>query len=120
LYDKKPDKENQAMDCPFCGKEMKTGTIPSGVKWVEDDTFESVPLCGALFGRTPKSFFCPGCRQIILPVPEVEGALEFLERKLGAAGEKIETAKKQWEARRTEERKETERKKFGEKDPWEL
>jgi len=108
------------MDCPFCGREMKQGTIPSGVRWVEDDSLESVPLCGGLFRRVPKSFFCPDCRQLILPVPEVEGTLEFLERKLDGVSEKIGTAQKQWEARRTEKHQEAKKKKIGEKDPWEL
>ena len=32
------------MDCPFCGKEMKEGIIPSGSKWVEDglDAWEEI------------------------------------------------------------------------------
>lgn len=110
------------MDCPFCGKEMKEGTIPSGLKWIEDglDSWEGIPLSGGLLGRAPKSFYCPDCRQIILPVPEIEGMADKLRRKLDAVGEKIGAAQKQWEARRGEAAEEKKKKEFGSKDPWEL
>lgn len=111
------------MDCPFCGKKMKEGIIPNGVKWVEDgiEDWESVRLCSRWSMRMPKSFFCPDCRQIILPVPEkAEGVLDMVERKLSAAGDKIEAAQEQWETRRTQAKDEKRKKNFGKKDPWEL
>lgn len=110
------------MDCPFCGKEMKEGKIPSALRWVEDgqDDWEGVALSTGLLGGAPKSFYCPGCRQIILPVPETERLLEKLGRKLDAAGEKIEAVQKQWETRRTQAKKQKKKEKLGSKDPWEL
>ena len=110
------------MDCPFCGKEMKEGIIPSGSKWVEDglDAWEGIPLTVGLLGKVPKSFYCPDCRQIILPVPEVESVLEMMERKLSAVGGKLEAAQKQWETRKSQTKEQKKKKDFGSKDPWEL
>ena len=110
------------MDCPFCGKEMKEGIIPSGFKWVEDgqDAWDGIPLTVGLLGSAPKSFYCPDCRQIVLPVPEKAGFLEAVQEKLDAAGCKIEAVQKEWEARRTQAKDEKRKKNFGRKDPWEL
>lgn len=111
------------MDCPFCGKEMKEGRIPSGFKWVEDgrDGWDGIPLTVGVLGRTPKSFYCPGCRQIVLPVPEeAESVLDAVGQKLAAVGDRIEAAQARRESRRTEKKAEAEKKKFGRKDPWEL
>ena len=110
------------MDCPFCGKEMKEGIIPSGSKWVEDglDAWEGIPLTVGLLGKVPKSFYCPDCRQIVLPVPEKAGFLEAVQEKLDAAGGKIEAVQKEWEVRRTQAKDEKRKKNFGRKDPWEL
>ncbi len=113
------------MDCPFCGKEMRSGSIPSGSRavWFEDGAAggsgQEVALNG-LFGGELRAFFCPDCRQIILPVPEMEGAAEKLRRKLDAAAEKFGAAREQWEARRSEEKERRKKKEFGLKDPWEL
>ncbi len=111
------------MDCPFCGKEMKEGTIPSGAKWVEDglDAWEGIPLTVGIFGTTPKSFYCPDCRRIVLPVPEKEeGVLDKMKQRLGEASEKLGAAREQWEAHRAQEKEEKRKKNFGTKDPWEL
>ena len=114
------------MDCPFCGGETREGAIPSGrqLKWVDSGAEDSpwgagVPLNG-FFGGEIKGLFCPGCRQIVIPVPEIEGAAEMLRRTLDTASEKLGTAKQQWEARREEEKTQKKKKNFGEKDPWEL
>ena len=111
------------MDCPFCGKEMKEGTIPSGSRWIPDDGLdagEEVPLAVGLLGTVPKSFYCPDCRQIILPVPEKAGFWEAVQQKIDAASEKLNAARGQWEARCGEERERRQKKEFGSKDPWEL
>lgn len=113
------------MDCPFCGKEMRAGSIPSGshMAWIEDgavgESGQEVALNG-WFGGQMRAFFCPDCRQIILPVPETESMKEKIERKLDAVGERIGAAQKQWEARRSEEKERRKKKEFGSKDPWEL
>ena len=113
------------MDCPFCGKEMKEGSIPSGSRmvWIEDgavgESGREVALNG-LFGGTMRAFFCPDCRQIVLPVPEIEGMAEKLRRKADAAAQKLGAAQEQWEARRSEEKERRKKKEFGSKDPWEL
>ena len=115
------------MDCPFCGKEMREGTIPAGsqLKWADSGAEETlwgtagVPL-NSFFGGAVRGFFCPDCRQIVLPVPEMEGATEKWQRKLDAVSEKIGAAQKQWKARRSEVAEQKKKKEFGSKDPWEL
>ena len=108
------------MDCPFCGKEMKEGLIPSRdrLRWRDKALVDTILLSS--WSEEVKAYFCPDCRQIVLPVPEIEGVLEKMERKLSAAGDKIEAAQKQWEVRRAEKQEETKKKKLGQKDPWEL
>ena len=110
------------MDCPFCGKGMKEGWIPSGTRWVEDgqDTWDGIPLTTGLLGKMPKSFYCPDCRQIILPVPEKAGFMEAVQEKIDAASEKAETVKERWEARRSQTKEQKKKKELGSKDPWEL
>jgi hypothetical protein len=53
-------------------------------------------------------------------VPETEGVIDTLERRLSAVGDKIEAAREQWEARRDEAKDEKRKKNLGQKDPWEL
>ena len=110
------------MDCPFCGKEMKKGIISGGFKWVEDgrDAWEGIPLTTGLLGRTPKSFYCPDCRQIVLPVPENAGFMGAVQQKIDTASEKFETVRGQWETRRNQTKEQKQKKEFGSKDPWEL
>lgn len=117
------------MDCPYCGKEMKEGRILSGTTWREDggDDWKGVPLCSGLLGNLPKSFLCPDCRKIILPIPEVESAPELVQRKLGEASEKLtgklNTVREQLEERRSQAsqvKRQKEKEKKGKKDPWEL
>lgn len=109
------------MDCPLCGEEMKEGLIPDRdrLQWRDKNFTQRIFLSS--WTEEAKAFFCPGCRQIILPVPEeAEGVLDTVERKLSAAGDKIGAVQKQWEARRTETREQKKKKKSGQKDPWEL
>ena len=106
------------MDCPFCGKEMKEGLIPARdrLQWRDKDFTDRIYLSS--WSAEAKAFYCSDCRQIVLPVSETEGMLDTLERKLSAVGDKIEAAQEQWETRRDQAREQ--KKKFGQKDPWEL
>ena len=108
------------MDCPFCGKEMKEGLIPANnrLQWRDKIFTERVFLSS--WTKEAKAFYCSDCRQIILPVPETEGVIDTLERRLSAVGDKIEAAREQWEARRDEAKDEKRKKNLGQKEPWEL
>ena len=109
------------MDCPFCGKEMKEGLIPARdrLQWRDKKFTERVFLSS--WTEEAKAFYCPDCRQIVLPVPEkAEGVIDTLERRLSAVGDKIEAAREQWEVRRDEAKDEKRKKNLGQKDPWEL
>ena len=108
------------MDCPFCGKEMKEGLIPANnrLQW-RDKIFTERGFLSS-WTKEAKAFYCSDCRQIILPVPETEGVIDTLERRLSAVGDKIEAAREQWEARRDEAKDEKRKKNLGQKDPWEL
>lgn len=109
------------MDCPFCGKELKEGLIPARdrLQWRDKNFTERVFLSS--WTQEAKAFYCPDCRQIILPVPErAEGVLDTMERKLSAMGDKIEAVQKRWEAQRSQTKEQKKKKEFGSKDPWEL
>ncbi len=109
------------MDCPFCGKELKEGLIPprDRLQWRDKNFTERVFLSS--WTQEAKAFYCPDCRQIILPVPErAEGVLDTMERKLSAMGDKIEAVQKRWEAQRSQAKEQKKKKEFGSKDPWEL
>ena len=109
------------MDCPFCGKEMKEGLIPARdrLQWRDKNFTERVFLSN--WTEEAKAFYCPDCRQMILPVLEkAEGVLDTVERKQPSVGEKIETAQEKWAAHRDEAKDEKRKKNFGQKDPWEL
>lgn len=114
------------MNCPFCGKEMQEGAIPamrSPLIWRgknlsgEDVYLTNTPI---LFSQEAAAFYCPDCRQIILPVPELESFSDKMEQKLDAVTEKISSVAQEFKEQRDEKRKEKETKKRKGKDPWEL
>ena len=124
--------------CPYCGKEMKDGALPtykSPIRWcpsngrgciVEGEyvTLSNMPFIGSAYAPAR---YCEGCGVVIVPVPDQEEvkdgltkAFERLGRGLestfGALGDKMDKAA---ERRKEEEaaRKREERRK---KDPWEV
>lgn len=111
------------MDCPYCGKEMKEGLIPSGdrLQWRDKEFTERVFLSS--WAQEAKAFYCPDCRQILLPVPEIEGMWDKVQRKLGAASEKLGAMQEQWTERRgqaAQEKKQRQREQRVQKDPWDM
>ena len=112
------------MDCPFCGKEMKAGTIPSRdlLKWresgIEDTWGGGIALCS--WTESTKAFLCPDCRQIVIPVPEIEGMWDKVQRKMDEASKKLGAVQKKWKEQREETQKQKKKEKLGKKDPWEL
>ena len=79
------------MNCPYCGKEMQKGAIFTGqaLEWRHDngDTnramWDRVRLCKLGWdGAELESDFCPDCRILIMPVPEVEAPLDAVKNKL--------------------------------------
>ena len=112
------------MDCPFCGKEMKAGTIPSRdlLKWresgIEDTWGGGIALCS--WTESTKAFLCPDCRQIVIPVPEIEGMWDKVQRKMDEASKKLGAVQEKWKEQREETQKQKKKEKLGKKDPWEL
>ena len=112
------------MDCPFCGKEMKAGTIPSGdtLKWresgIEDTWGGDVRLSEAF--KPVQAHYCPDCRQIVIPVPEIEDMWDKVQRKIDEASKKLGAVQEKWKDQREETKKQKKKEKLGKKDPWEL
>ena len=117
------------MNCPFCGKEMWEGAVPaqqSALRWTgrgpgEDGEPESV-----LLAKTPwftnqeaQAFYCPDCRQVVIPVPELEPVSSRLKRKLDAARDRAEQAREDWETRQAEKKETNKWNRRRGKDPWE-
>ena len=126
--------------CPYCGKEMRDGAIPSvrdTIRWCRKkegdygDYYEEGWGEGVLLGKpglfsanyTP-AYYCEDCRVMILPVPELESLADKAGRlwentvgkTLGSLGERIDRAAERREEKRTERKREEKRK----KDPWEV
>lgn len=116
------------MNCPFCGKEMRAGTIPvygESVRWVsKDDEEEKIPLSrGTMWRfseRSAEAHYCPDCRQIIVPVPEkIETFSDKMTKKMAELSAKVDKAQEKWEHRRSEKKEEQKWTKRRGKDPWE-
>lgn len=121
------------MNCPYCEKEMREGGIPArqeAVKWLsgerKDEGWEAerervllseVPY---VTEKEARAFYCPDCRVVIVPVPEVKTASDKLKRKWDAFAQKLEAVHEEKEAQWTEAKKKREKKKRTGKDPWEL
>lgn len=118
------------MKCPFCGKEMREGYIPvyrGDLTWLgkneENESWnEKVVLSEYAMVRVqkPEAFYCPDCRQVIIPIPELESFSDKMKEKLDDVVEKFTAAKDDFMEQREEKRKQREQKKREGKDPWEL
>lgn len=117
------------MNCPFCGKEMKVGGIPSGrsaVYWQEDYVDVDTPKEKVVLSKYPlwgtewaEAYYCPDCRQVIVPVPEIRSLSEKWKAKFDALTERIDQAQEDWRSRQEEKQKEKKWNKRRGKDPWE-
>ena len=114
------------MICPFCGKEMREGFIPagsSGLVWRSGELLESdvyLSRIPVLRGQSATAYYCPDCRQVIVPVPELEEFEDTVKRKLGAVMENFVVAKDGFMEQREEKQRQKEKEKRKGKDPWEL
>ena len=113
------------MNCPYCEKEMRQGSIPiSGGKpvWCGEnpDTgfFDEIKLSNWM--QSIEAFYCSDCRQVIVPVPEIEDFFDKLDRKLDEVKEKFSAAKDDFVERRAEKQNQMEKHRRKEKDPWEM
>ena len=111
------------MDCPFCGKEMKEGLIPSRdrLQWRDKSYTERVFLSS--WTEEARAFFCPDCRQVVIPALEIEGVWDKMKRKLNAASEELGAMRERLEERHTQAaqaKSQREKEKKGKQDPWEL
>lgn len=117
------------MNCPYCGKEMQQGSIfsPNPLEWRRENDVvnraeqETVQLTGlSFFGKDIESFYCPDCRMIVTPVPEIEEPFANVKSKLKGLKERAQqqrdTITADWNAQKEEKQKEKQRK----KDPWEV
>ena len=102
------------MDCPFCGKEMKAGGIPSGrsaVYWQENSEEIDAPREKVILSKNPvwgieeaEAFYCPDCRRIIVPVPEIETTGQKLKKKLDQVRSEIEKTRESWQQQKAEQK----------------
>ena len=119
---------SDAVNCPYCGKEMAAGTIPAVrdlICW-ENDTLrlgeqERVVLssAGILNSVTAKAYYCEVCQKVVVDVPDWESPLDKLDKKWTAWSEKRKEEREARAAQREEKREERAREKRRENDPWE-
>ena len=117
------------MDCPYCGKEMKAGGIPAGrcaVYWQENSEEIDAPQEKVILSKNPvwrieqaEAFYCPDCRRIIVPVPEIETTGQKLKKKLDHIRSDIEKNRENWQEQKAEQKEDKKWNKRKGKDPWE-
>ena len=122
------------MKCPYCEKEMQKGFIynardslrwypgetdTSGM-WMEKEGSVMLAKLSWVTGAEAESWYCPDCRIVITPVPEIEASMDKLKKKWGSFTQCLgEESDKRREERETEKQKK-EREKMRKKDPWEV
>ena len=122
------------MKCPYCEKEMQKGFIYNArdsLRWYPEET-ETVGMWmekeGSVMlaklswvtGAEAESWYCPDCRMVITPVPEIEASMDKLKKKWESFTQRLgEESDKRREERETEkqEKQRTEKRK---RDPWEV
>ena len=118
--------------CPYCGKEMKDGAIPTyqrrlewcprseeygGIVEGEGVPLSTMPVLGGVYAA---SRYCEDCKVVIVPVPEIEWTLDKLDKKFTAWQEKMSAQREERKVQREEEKREEKSRKRREKDPWEV
>ena len=120
--------------CPYCGGEMRRGALPAGrysIRWDprgEDGKVQDAWGCGGdvllsraglIVGQDAEAYYCEDCGVVIVPVPEIETLGDrvgkWMDKTLGAVGEKIDRAAECREEAAAERKREEKRR----KDPWE-
>ena len=122
------------MKCPYCSKEMEKGFIRNArdsVRWYPEETDTSgfwpenegsvmLAKLSWVTGAETESWYCPDCRMVITPVPEIEASMDKLKKKWESFTQRFgEESDKRREERETETQKK-EREKMRKKDPWEV
>ena len=122
------------MKCPYCSKEMEKGFIRNArdsVRWYPEETdtsgfwpeHEGSVLLAKLSwvtGAEAESWYCPDCRMVITPVPEIEASMDKLKKKWESFTQRLgEESDKRREEREAEKQKK-EREKMRKRDPWEV
>lgn len=124
------------MNCPYCGKEMQEGKIPTdrmALRWfeAEDDIAyaKGMPLTAPPIIRTQyaAASYCSDCRILIVPVPDeeaVEGPMTKLGKKIEAweerRGQEYEQRQAEKEAEKKQQLQQKKQEKRRKKDPWEV
>ena len=115
------------MECPYCKKEMKSGMIQArdALSWTEGNEIgavraESVRLSQPSLFPAADAWYCPNCRTVIVPVPEIETLGDRIGKKWNTLSGKAAAAREERAAQRSEEKKKQEKEKRRKKDPWEM
>ena len=116
------------MNCPYCGKEMQQGVVwgaetwrPGNGDWLIGKEKEFVRLGNWRdLRQSAQGHFCPDCRILIMPVPEVEAPLDAVKNKLKGLMNRSSGEIKKKKADFTADKDEREKQKRKTKDPWEV
>ena len=106
---------------------MRRGSIRSqnGIYWEaeqaaqeEDDRVRLSPYSMLVFEAA--AWYCPECRQIILPVPEIETIRDSIARKWNGFTESLREKREALETERAAKKREKRADERRRKDPWEV
>ena len=122
------------MKCPYCEKEMQKGFIfnardslrwypgetETGGMWMEKEGSVMLARVRWVSGADAESWYCPDCRMVITPVPEIEDPLAKVRQKWDDFTDRIGQESEKRQAEREAEQRRKKRDKQRKKDPWEV
>ena len=119
--------EKPTMNCPKCGREMRTGTAGGNridLKWLDDEHADDERLflpykhlfCG---GEGETVYYCPDCGVVAMMAEEFENPLRKMADKLKTITEIAAAERERISEEHREEQKEKARNKRRKNDPWE-
>ena len=109
------------MDCPICKQQMKQGVVPAeraALCW-RGETEVRLSKSSFLYAEA-EAFYCPECRHVMIPVPEIETFSDEMWKKLDDMTESVFSIMEKIGQQRkaNQEQKKYEKRKG--KDPWEM
>ena len=114
------------MDCPYCKKEMRAGSISGRdtLKWYPQGDLlfsdQAIILArGYLDTPVAQAHYCPDCRMIIMPVPEIENHWKTIKDKWKRLTDDLEQKREEYTQQRQKAEAERKRIRRRKKDPWE-
>ena len=111
------------MDCPYCGKEMRPGSILTN-RWYPDNVASNgIKMAKISFANNTPASYCPDCRKVIISIPaeeEMETVFEKFAKKQEAREQRRNEEREQKKTEKAALERNKKREESRKKDPWEV